>query len=406
MRPFLSATHDRKYAGQGVSGELPYQGVIVGHTNLPEWEKFCALPESKAFRDRMCEIMVPYCVRLTEEREILKRYLSEAGYAKAPVAPYTLDMLAEFAVRGRLIEDDRVTVEEKMRAYDGQSLPPDDSPVGGSKKKGIVTVDDMRAHVKHRDGELGASVRFNQAVLSHAIGLDTKEGGLDSVLLLEALEYDISRMMSGEKEEGESGEWTELKHILDEEIKRNHRDHIETVIRNARIEKRESLVEAKMHRYAVLVDARTDELPVLNTLHERTLTREEIDQELMLVEKGMGIIDRIEFRKTIQKILLRSRLHGDDVSSFASELGQKPDLLEKFTRFFVDQERAEEEKATNETSKTKENRADVTDFVPRDDARSRKAHEDFMGRIQALGYTALQAERLVKYYNELQATRK
>ncbi len=60
---------------------MPYQGVVLAHSNESEWEQFKNNKNNEAFLDRICVVKVPYCLRVTEEAMIYAKLLesSELG---------------------------------------------------------------------------------------------------------------------------------------------------------------------------------------------------------------------------------------------------------------------------------------------------------------------------------------
>ena len=84
LHPLLTATQEGNYAGTENLGALPYQGVILAHSNESEWEQFKNNKNNEAFLDRICVVKVPYCLRVTEEAMIYDKLLegSDLGTAR------------------------------------------------------------------------------------------------------------------------------------------------------------------------------------------------------------------------------------------------------------------------------------------------------------------------------------
>ncbi len=85
LHPLLTATQDRTYVGTENVGAMPYQGIIIAHSNESEWQSFRANRTNEAFLDRICVIKVPYCLRVTEERKIYEKLLDSSELAEASV---------------------------------------------------------------------------------------------------------------------------------------------------------------------------------------------------------------------------------------------------------------------------------------------------------------------------------
>src|ERR1051326_3295727 len=60
LHPLLTATQDRTYVGTENVGAMPYQGLIIAHSNESEWQSFRANKNNEAFLDRISVIKVPY----------------------------------------------------------------------------------------------------------------------------------------------------------------------------------------------------------------------------------------------------------------------------------------------------------------------------------------------------------
>ena len=73
----------------------------------------------EAFLDRIYIVKVPYCLRVSEEVRIYDKLLESSSLSKAPCAPGTLKMMAQFAILTRLKEPENSSLFSKMRVYDG-----------------------------------------------------------------------------------------------------------------------------------------------------------------------------------------------------------------------------------------------------------------------------------------------
>src|SRR4029450_1790041 len=110
------------YVGTENIGAIPFNGIIIAHSNEAEWQSFKANKNNEAFIDRIYVIKVPYCLRVTEEQKIYEKLIRGSELAASPCAPATLEMLARFAVLSRLRRHENSTHFAKMRVYDGESL--------------------------------------------------------------------------------------------------------------------------------------------------------------------------------------------------------------------------------------------------------------------------------------------
>ncbi len=77
LHPLLTATQEGSYVGTENVGSIPYQGIIIAHSNESEWRAFRSNRNNEAFLDRICVVQVPYCLRVTEEKEDLREIAGE-----------------------------------------------------------------------------------------------------------------------------------------------------------------------------------------------------------------------------------------------------------------------------------------------------------------------------------------
>ncbi|HET9394824.1 MAG TPA: PrkA family serine protein kinase, partial [Nitrospiraceae bacterium] len=121
LHPLLTATQEGSYNGTESFGAFPYQGIVVAHSNESEWQQFKNNKNNEAFLDRILVVKVPYCLRVTEERQIYEKLLRESELAESPCAPEVLDILSRFTVSTRLAKHDNSPLYTKMRIYDGEN---------------------------------------------------------------------------------------------------------------------------------------------------------------------------------------------------------------------------------------------------------------------------------------------
>ena len=78
LHPLLTATQEGNYNGTENFGAFPFQGIILAHSNESEWLQFKNNKNNEAFLDRMSVVKVPYCLRVTEEKQIYEKLLRES----------------------------------------------------------------------------------------------------------------------------------------------------------------------------------------------------------------------------------------------------------------------------------------------------------------------------------------
>lgn len=128
LHPLLTATQEGNYKGTEGFGAIPFDGVVLAHSNESEWKAFRNNRNNEAFLDRIYIVKVPYCLRVSEEVRIYEKLIRESSLANAICAPGTLKMMAQFSVLTRLKEPENSSIFSKMQVYDGESLK-DTDPV-------------------------------------------------------------------------------------------------------------------------------------------------------------------------------------------------------------------------------------------------------------------------------------
>src|SRR5690606_15283563 len=183
--PLLTATQEGNYNGTEGMGAIPFEGTVLAHSNESEWQAFRNNKNNEAFLDRVYIVKVPYCIRVTEEIKIYDKLLFNSSLSKAPCAPDTLKMLAQFIVLSRLKEPENSNLYSKMRVYDGENLKDTDP-----KAKSIQ---EYRDAAGVNEGMDGLSTRFAFKILSKVFNFDATEIAANPVHLLYVLEQQIDQ---------------------------------------------------------------------------------------------------------------------------------------------------------------------------------------------------------------------
>ncbi|MGB6116307.1 MAG: PrkA family serine protein kinase, partial [Comamonas sp.] len=102
LHPLLTATQEGNYKGTEGFGAIPFDGIVLAHSNESEWKTFRNNKNNEAFLDRIYIVKVPYCLRVSEEVRIYDKLVRNSSLAQAPCAPGTLRMMAQFSVLTRL----------------------------------------------------------------------------------------------------------------------------------------------------------------------------------------------------------------------------------------------------------------------------------------------------------------
>src|SRR3546814_15809519 len=91
LHPLLTATQEGNYVGTENIGAVPFQGVILAHSNESESQSFRHNRNTEAFLDRVSVIKVPYCLRVQVALTTYEPLIHNHELADAPSAPGPLE---------------------------------------------------------------------------------------------------------------------------------------------------------------------------------------------------------------------------------------------------------------------------------------------------------------------------
>ncbi|MDB5819185.1 MAG: PrkA family serine protein kinase, partial [Rhizobacter sp.] len=165
LHPLLTATQEGNYKGTEGFGAIPFDGIVLAHSNESEWKAFRNNKNNEAFLDRIYIVKVPYCLRVSEEVKIYEKLLRHSSLADATCAPGTLKMMSQFASLTRLKEPENSSLYSKMLVYDGENLK-DTDPRAKSFQE-------YRDYAGVDEGMSGISTRFAFKILSKVFNFDS-----------------------------------------------------------------------------------------------------------------------------------------------------------------------------------------------------------------------------------------
>ena len=366
LHPLLTATQDRTYVGTENVGAMPYQGIIVAHSNESEWQSFRANRTNEAFLDRICVIKVPYCLRVTEERKIYDKLIRSSDLSGSPCAPFTLEMLAQFSVLSRLKEHENSSLYSKMRVYDGVSLKDTDPQAR--------TMQEYKDAAGVTEGMDGASTRFAYKILSETYNFDSHELGADPVHLMFVLEQSIKREQMPEENE------TRYIEFIKEELAPRYAEFVGNEIQKAYLESYNDYGQNLFDRYVAYADSWIEDHDFKDPDTGQLMSRDLLDQELSKIEKPAGIANPKDFRYEVVKFSLRARARNGGKNPDWTSYEKIRDVIER--RMFSQVE----------------DLLPVISFGAKKDSNAERKHQDFVERMVSRGYTKRQVRRLVEWY--------
>jgi serine protein kinase len=366
LHPLLTATQESNYIGTENIGAIPFQGIILAHSNESEWQSFKNNKNNEAFIDRIYVIKVPYCLRVTEEQKIYDKLVTRSELGDAPCAPATLEMLARFSVLTRLKRHENSTIFAKMRVYDGESLKETDPRAR--------SLQEYKDTAGVEEGMDGASTRFAFKVLAATFNHDTTEIAADPVHLMYVLEQSIRReQMPGDQEK-------RYLEFIKGELAPRYAEFIGNEIQKAYLESYHDYGQNLFDRYVSYADAWIEDIDHKDADTGQLLNRELLNQELTKVEKPAGIANPKDFRNEVVKFSLRARANNNGKNPSWTSYEKIRDVIER--RMFSQVEEL----------------LPVISFGSKKDSDTEKKHTEFVDRMTARGYTERQVRRLVEWY--------
>jgi serine protein kinase len=292
--------------------------------------------------------------------------LQFSDLSKAPCAPGTLNMLAQYCVLSRLKEHENSNLFSKMRVYNGENLKDVDPKAKSLQEyRDVAGVD---------EGMNGVSTRFAFKILAETFNFDNEEVAADPVHLMYVIERSIRRAQYPEQ--------TEKQYIdfIKSELAPRYADFIGNEIQKAYLESYGDYGQNLFDRYVAYADAWVEDQDFKDPDTGELFDRKTLDQELSKIEKPAGIANPKDFRNEVVKFALRARAaHGGKNPSWTS-YEKIRDVIER--RMFSQVE----------------DLLPVISFSSKGDKDTEQKHRDFVARMVERGYTARQTRRLVEWY--------
>ena len=366
LHPLLTATQEGNYKGTEGFGAIPFDGVVLAHSNESEWKAFKNNKNNEAFLDRIYIVKVPYCLRVNDEIKIYEKLVRNSSLASAPCAPGTLKMMAQFAVLSRLKEPENSSIFSKMQVYDGENLK-DTDPKAKSRSE-------YADYGGVDEGMTGLSTRFAFKILSKVFNFDSTEVAANPVHLLYVLEQAVSREQFPPE--------TEQKYYsyIKEYLAQRYVEFIGKEIQTAYLESYSEYGQNIFDRYVTFADFWIQDQEFRDPDTGESFNRDSLNSELEKIEKPAGISNPKDFRNEIVNFVLRTR---------AQNSGKNPAWTgyEKFRTVI-------EKKMFSNT----EELLPVISFNAKASADDAHKHKEFVERMVAKGYTPKQVRLLCEWY--------
>jgi serine protein kinase len=366
LHPLLTATQEHNYKGTEAISDIPFNGIIVSHSNESEWEKFKNNKNNEAFLDRVYVVEVPYCTRISEEMNIYKKYIEGSKLSKSPCAPGTLEMLAKFAILTRLDDPENSSLYAKLLTYNGDEVR--------DRYAQTKSVPEYREQASHKEAFTGCSTRTAFKILAEVFNYDDSEIAADPVHLLVVIEDYINTSRLSEEEE--TKQLAFLREYLSPEYMKLLSDEIQT----AYLESYDEFGQSLFNRYILYADHWTQDNDFRDPDTGQIWERNDLNAELEKIEKAAGIANPKDFRNEVVNFALRYRAShgGKDLSWTADPKMKRVVKANMYNKI--------------------EDLLPIISFDAKKDSDDKNKHASFISRMQDLGYTEKQVRRLVEWY--------
>jgi serine protein kinase len=366
LHPLLTATQEGNYKGTEGFGAIPFDGVVLAHSNESEWKAFKNNKNNEAFLDRIYIVKVPYCLRVSEEIKIYDKLVKSSSLGNAPCAPGTLKMMAQFAVLSRLKEPENSNIFSKMQVYDGENLK-DTDPKAKSRQE-------YTDYAGVDEGMNGLSTRFAYKILSKVFNFDTTEVAANPVHLLYVLEQQVEREQFPPE--------TEQKYMsyIKEYLAQRYVEFIGKEIQTAYLESYSEYGQNIFDRYVTFADFWIQDQEFRDPDTGESFDRDSLNSELEKIEKPAGISNPKDFRNEIVNFVLRARAQNNGKNPVWTSYEKLRTVIEK--KMFSNTEEL----------------LPVISFNAKASAEDANKHQEFVSRMVDKGYTAKQVRLLCEWY--------
>lgn len=366
LHPLLTATQEGNYNSTEGLSSIPFEGIILAHSNESEWQTFRNNRNNEAFIDRINIVKVPYCLRVSEEIKIYEKLIDNSSLSQAHCAPGTLDMLAQFSVLTRLKEPQNSSIFSKLRVYNGESLK-DTDPKAKSYQE-------YRDFAGVDEGMNGISTRFAFKILSKVFNFDHSEIAANPVHLMYVLERQI-------EQEQLPQELHEIYlNFIKEFLATKYVEFIGKEIQTAYLESYSEYGQNIFDRYIIYADFWIQDQDYRDPDTGEIFDRGLLNLELEKIEKPAGISNPKDFRNEVVNFVLRARANNKGKNPVWNSYEKLKTVIEK--KMFTNTE----------------DLLPVISFNAKASEDDKKKHEEFISRMVEKSYTRKQVRLLCEWY--------
>jgi serine protein kinase len=366
LHPLLTATQEGNYNGTEGLSALPFDGIIIAHSNESEWLSFKHNRNNEAFLDRITITKVPYCCVVEDEIKIYQKMITQSALRAEPLAPQTLALLAQFMVLSRIKEPENSSIYTKMRVYNGENLKDTDP-----KAKSLQ---EYRDQAGVNEGMTGLSTRFAYKILARVFNHDSDEIAANPVYLFQVLEQQIvQEQFSHDLQE------KYLCHVKSYLIPQ-YLDFLGKELQGCYFDSFDDYGQELFERYLAYADHWIQNQAYHDPNTGELLDQQKLNEELEKIEKPAGIANPKDFRIEVVNFMLRTRANNKDEHGNWRNYEKLKQVIER--KLFANTESI----------------LPILSYAHSNDPQTQLKHEQFIARMQARGYTEKQVRTLTDWY--------
>lgn len=365
LHPLLTATQEGNFMGTEAISAMPFNGMVVAHSNESEWDTFKNNKNNEAFLDRIYIVKVPYCLRVTEEKKIYEKIIKAGALKQAPIAPYTLEMLAQFMVLTRLAPTENSAPYTKLRVYDGENV----KKLGtGAKPYG-----EYREDAGIDEGMNGMSTRSAYKIISRVFNFDATEVAANPIHLMYVLQKVI------DEGQFDADTTTRYEYFLQNVLHANYKETVKKEIQTAFFESYSEYGQNLFDRYVAHAQAWLRENDFRDPDTGEKFDREALDEECAKIELTAGVGNAKEFRNEVVMYALDYKANKGESPSWTAYEPIKEAIQAKMFSSIG-------------------NMLPVISFASKRSKDEEEKHDAFVQRMMKQGYTKKQVHLLVEWF--------
>lgn len=369
LHPLLTATQEGNFMGTEGLAAIPFQGLILAHSNESEWETFRNNKNNEAFLDRVYIVRVPYCLRIKEEELIYEKLIENSSLSLETCAPYTLSMLAQLCVLSRLEETENSSTYAKMRVYNGDNVKDTDPS--------CKSIEEYKSSASIDEGMNGLSTRYAYKILSRVYNLDDEEIAANPVHLLYVLQRSIKNG------DFDTATQERLLNYVKSVLQANYKEAIGKEIQMAYMESHNDYGQNIFEKYINYAESWLDDSDYLDPQVGTKYDKAQLNAECEKIEVKAGITNAKDFRNELVRYTLK---YKSDHGKFPSwkEYEKIRDVIEQ--HMFTNTEEL----------------LPIISFDAKSSSEENTKHDEFVQRMVKHGYTRKQVQIVVDWYIRVQ----